>query len=79
MRDVCGAGCVCVGCYRPTLKIFIRQKSVLFDKSQLVLHMYFLIIQENEAENEFMMLDELCQSDKLNVGYNSSFNWWILT
>ena len=42
-----------------TENLNLSKKRVLFDKLQLVMHMNFLIIQENKAENLFMLLDEL--------------------
>ena len=45
--------------YVYTENINLSKKRVLFDKLSLVMHMNFLIIQENKAENLFMLLDEL--------------------
>ena len=43
-----------------TLKILICQKKVSYlTNYNLVMQMNFLIIQEHETENVFMMLDEL--------------------
>ena len=42
-----------------TENLNLSKKRVLFDKLQLVMHMNFLIIQENKAENLFMLLDKL--------------------
>ena len=42
-----------------TENLNLSKKRVLFDKLQLVMHMNFLIIQENKVENLFMLLDEL--------------------
>ena len=50
----------------PSLKILIRQKSVLFDKLWFVMRVIFLIIQKNEAENVSMMLNELFLAFQIN-------------
>ena len=57
-----------------TLKILIRQNGVLFNKFQVSHAHEFLMIQENEAENMFMMLDELFLAFQIYFHHHKYFH-----
>ena len=55
------------------LKMLIRQKSVLFDKLLLVMHIVFTI-PENKAENMFLTLDELLLAFQIDFHHYKCFH-----
>ena len=57
-----------------SLKILIRQKRCLIWQIIISHALIFLINQETDAENAFMMLNELVLAFKINLHYHKYFH-----